>query len=374
MKSSPSLVSRGKSAVLQFFLLLAIAAGLLFVAFRGTNIASVIRGVRQANSYWVLGSAVFSAAAFISRAYRWNLLIQPLGYSASLGRTTASLMVGYLANLGLPRLGELARCATLNKAEAIPFNPLLGTVIIERVVDVISLLICLLLVITTEGKALGAELRSSIVPAIDQLGLWIKLSLVLAVAGGGLFFVWRYLKSRDKDNKSFLARLVDGVVSGLKSIAKLEHPWLFLFHSILIWVLYYLGGYFCLLALPSTSQLGYHAALFTLAAGGLGMSAPVQGGIGTYHLFVSRGLMLYGLSQQDGLAFATLLHSLQTLLVIVFGAASLVFLSVEVRSNQRKQEAKRNLLLETTKTNYGHDEAPEDGTKMKMYRRAGNKP
>jgi uncharacterized protein (TIRG00374 family) len=327
--------------ILRSLLLLAIAAGLLFLAFRGVKISSIVRAVGQANLWWVLGSAAFSVAALISRAYRWKLLIEPLGYSPSLKNTTSSLMVGYLANLGLPRLGELARCATLNKAEAIPFNPLLGTVIIERVVDVMSLLVCLLLVVTIEGKALGPQVRSSIVPAIDQLGLWIKLSLVLAVAGGVLFFVWCYLKSRDKGNKSFFTRLVAGVVSGVKSITKLEHPWLFLFHSILIWILYYLGVYFCLLALPYTSGLGYHAALFALAAGGLGMSAPVQGGIGTYHLFVSRGLMLYGLSQQDGLVFATLLHSLQILLVIVFGAASLVFLSVEVRPNSRKQEAKK---------------------------------
>ena len=109
-------------------------------------------------------------------------------------------------------------------------------------------------------------------------------------------------------------------------MTKLERPWMFIFHSVLIWFLYFLGVYASLFALPSTSGLGLNTALFLLVAGGFGMSAPVQGGIGAYHLLVSQGLILYGVSQQDGLTFATLLHSLQLLLILVFGAASLLLL------------------------------------------------
>ena len=117
----------------------------------------------------------------------------------------------------------------------------------------------------------------------------------------------------------------------MRTESNLRRPWLFVFHSVLIWVLYYLGVYFCFLALPYTAGLGYRAALFALVAGGFGMSAPVQGGIGAYHLLVSKGLMLYGVSQQDGLAFATLVHSLQLVLVLIFGTASLILLFLERR-------------------------------------------
>jgi uncharacterized protein (TIRG00374 family) len=324
--------------ILRSLLLLTIAAGLLFLAFRGVKISSIVRAVGQANLWWVLGSAAFSVAALISRGYRWKLLIEPLGYSPSLKKTTYSLMVGYLANLGLPRLGELTRCGSLSKAESIPFSPLLGTVIAERLVDLISLFTCLLLLLIIERNRFGTEFRSTILnPIIEPIARhkWLALLLVIGVAG--VFVVYRHFQSRQKGAGSFWSKLVIDLVTGLRSITNLRRPWLFVFHSVLIWVLYFLGVYFCFLALPYTAGLGYRAALFALVAGGFGMSAPVQGGIGAYHLLVSKGLMLYGLSQQDGLAFATLVHSLQLLLVLIFGTASLILLSLEWRMSRRKK-------------------------------------
>ena len=332
MKDKPLSLSGHSLGILKFFLLLAIAGGLLFLAFRGVRIAAILRDVAQANLFWVLGSALFSVAAFVSRAYRWNLLIEPLGYSPSLKNTTSSLMVGYLANLGLPRLGELTRCGSLSKAESIPFSPLLGTVIAERLVDLISLFTCLLLLLSIERNRFGTEFRSTILnPIIEPIARhkWLALLLIIGVAG--VFVVYRHFQSGQKGTGSFWSKLVIDLVTGLRSITNLRRPWLFVFHSVFIWVLYFLGLYFCFLALPYTAGLGYRAALFALVAGGFGMSAPVQGGIGAYHLLVSKGLMLYGVSQEDGLAFATLVHSLQLLLVLIFGTASLILLFLERR-------------------------------------------
>jgi uncharacterized membrane protein YbhN (UPF0104 family) len=139
--------------------------------------------------------------------------------------------------------------------------------------------------------------------------------------------------------------LVKGLVDGLKSIGKLKRPWLFVFHSIFIWFLYLLSVWVCFFAFPFTSGLNFGAALFLLVAGGLAMSAPVQGGIGAYHLLVSQGLILYGLSKQDGLAFATLLHSLNLILVIVFGSVSLFLLF-----RQRKRNSQKEMLEEKAGT------------------------
>jgi uncharacterized protein (TIRG00374 family) len=313
-------------------LLLTIAAGLLFLAFRGVELSSIIRAVVQANLWWVLGSAAFSVVALIARGYRWKLLIEPLGYSPSLKNTTYSLLVGYLANLGLPRLGELTRCGSLSKAESIPFSPLLGTVIAERVVDLVSLFTCLLLLVLVERKRFGTEFRSTIMnPIIEPIARYKWLVLLLVMGAASFLVVYRHFRSGQTGAGSFWSKLVIDLVTGLRSITNLRRPWLFVFHSVLIWVLYFLGLYFCFLALPYTAGLGYRAALFALVAGGFGMSAPVQGGIGAYHLLVSKGLMLYGVSQQDGLAFATLVHSLQLLLIIVFGTASLLVLIFEQR-------------------------------------------
>jgi uncharacterized protein (TIRG00374 family) len=118
-------------SILKYILLLSLTFILLFFAFRGIDVKKIIQGVFEANIFWVTLSCLISVAAFISRAYRWNLLIEPLGYSPSLRNSTAALMIGYLANLAFPRLGEVSRCGVLSKAESVPFNKLLGTVLIN---------------------------------------------------------------------------------------------------------------------------------------------------------------------------------------------------------------------------------------------------
>ena len=317
---------------IKYSLLLVIAFTLLIFAFRGVDVKKIINGMLEANLFWVSLSALTSIIAFISRAYRWKLLIEPLGYSPSLKNSTAAVMIGYLANLAFPRLGEVSRCGVLNKTDAVPFNKLLGTVIVERVVDVISLLICLFLAAIIEYKRLGNFFKENMIDPfytkVNQLlsspmaiAVAILLALMVVIA-----IIWTRKRSKKRGQESWFIKLMKGFAEGLKSVAKLERPWMFIFHSVLIWFLYFLGVYASLFALPSTSGLGLNTALFLLVAGGFGMSAPVQGGIGAYHLLVSQGLILYGVSQQDGLTFATLLHSLQLLLILVFGVASLLLL------------------------------------------------
>lgn len=317
---------------LKYILLLAAAFILLFFAFRGVNVNKILHDMLHANMFWVTISGFLSILAFVVRAHRWNLLIEPLGYSPSLKKTTYSLMVGYFANLAFPRLGEVSRCGALSKAESIPFNKLLGTVIVERVIDVLCLLTCMLLVAALESKRLGnffnENIFSPVVKKFDQLlksPILLTMVIVVLIA---LIFVLKYFyrKSRAKETAIFLPKLAKGFIDGLRSVAKLKQPRLFVFHSIFIWLLYYLSVFVALFAFPFTSGLGLEAGLFLLVAGGLGMSAPVQGGIGAYHLLVSQGLVLYGTSQANGLTFATLLHSLQLVLVVIMGIASLLLL------------------------------------------------
>ena len=319
-------------SILKFLLLLAIAFGLLVFAFRGISVSKIIHEMLQANIFWLLLSLVPSIIALISRAYRWNLLVEPLGYAPRLKKTFYALMVGYFANLAFPRLGEITRCAALSKAESIPFNNLLGTVIVERAIDVITLLVCLMLTAIIEFKRLGDFLMDSIVnPIVEKLKQFATSPVVIIGAIVfiiAIFFIVRYFrnKSGKAQKGSKIVHLIKELTSGLKSIGRLKRPWLFVFHSILIWFLYFLSMYICFSALPSTNGLGLSAALFLLVAGGLGMSAPVQGGIGAYHLLVSQGLMLYGLSKQDGLAFATLVHTSQIIMVVLLGSASMLLL------------------------------------------------
>ena len=319
------------TSVLKYILLLSLAAILLFLAFRNVSLKTILHEMLQANPWWLLLSTVFSFIALYSRGYRWKLLIEPLGYNPGLANTTYSVMVGYLANLAFPRLGEVTRCGSLGTAEDIPFNKLLGTVVVERIIDVLSLLICIILVAIIEFNRLGSFLRKNLEEPLfaklrtvtsSSIGI-IALLLAILVFIALIVLFLRYSKRK---SGSKWTELVNGFLKGLISIKDLRKPWLFIFHSIFIWVLYYLSVYVCLFALPFTSNLGPAAALFLLVAGGLGMSAPVQGGIGAYHLLVSQGLLLYGVTLEDGLSFATLLHSLQMATVIVTGSIAMLLL------------------------------------------------
>jgi uncharacterized protein (TIRG00374 family) len=318
--------------IIKYLILFGIAAALLFYAFKGMDIKKIMQEILNANMFWVALSGLISIIAFVVRAHRWNLLIEPMGYSPSLKNTTYSVMVGYLANFFVPRLGEVSRCGALSKAESIPFNKLFGTVVVERIIDVLSLLICIILAAVLEHKRLGNFFTENIFdPVVSKfqkivsspLLLAALVILLIACVIGVFYFI---KKTRQKGADSMIAKLIKGFIDGLRSVANLKRPGLFIFQSAFIWVLYYLGVYLALFAFPFTSDLGAGAALFLLVAGGIGMSVPAQGGIGSYHLFVSQGLVLYGVLEINGLAFATMLHGLQFMLVIILGVASMFLL------------------------------------------------
>ena len=166
----------------------------------------------------------------------------------------------------------------------------------------------------------------------------VAITITIIIVAGLFIGILYYLrKTKRKGSESKVTNLIKGIVDGLRSIANLKRPWLFLLHSVIIWVLYYLGVYIALFAFSFTSNLGASAALFLLVAGGIGMSAPVQGGIGAYHLLVSQGLLLYGVTHDHGLTFATLMHTSQTLVVIIFGGLAFLYLFFK-----RKNAAQNN--------------------------------
>jgi uncharacterized protein (TIRG00374 family) len=318
--------------ILKYVILLGVATALLFYAFKGMDIKRIMREILSANMFWVAVSGVISIIAFVVRAHRWKLLIEPMRYSPSLKNTTYSVMVGYLANFFVPRLGEVSRCAALNKAEAIPFNKLFGTVVVERIIDVLSLLVCIILAAVLEYKRLGNFFNENVFdPVISKFNRLrnsplLQTAIIVLLIGVIVAVIYFTEKSRQKGADSKISKLIKGFIDGLRSVANLKRPGLFILESVFIWALYYLGVYLALFAFPFTSNLGAGAALFLLVAGGIGMSAPVQGGIGAYHLFVSQGLVLYGVLKEDGLAFATILHGLQFILVILLGVASMFLL------------------------------------------------
>jgi uncharacterized protein (TIRG00374 family) len=323
-------------SIIKYVLILSIGVGMLWLAFSGVSLKDTIKHIMNAKMLWLFLSVAASLIAFYSRALRWNLLIEPLGYKPSDSNTFAALMVGYLANLAVPRLGEVSRCGAISKVESVPFNSVLGTVIIERIIDVLCLLICIMLVAFNEYERLGNFLYENIyIPVTSKFSIIANNPLVvLAVAIvliGVIYLLFRRHKKGGQKVAKFSA-LIKGVVNGIDSVRRMKRPVAFIAHTVLIWFMYFLMSYVCFRALEPTSLLNWHAGLFVLVVGGMGMSAPVQGGIGAYHLLVSQGLILYGISKENGLAFATLMHGSQTLVVIIIGGLSYLYLFLKKKN------------------------------------------
>lgn len=316
--------------VARIILFLAIGIFFLILAFRDISPEELMSGLKSANYSWVLISLIFAFLGFISRAYRWLLLIEPLGYKPSAKNTFYALMTGYLANFVLPRIGEVTRCGSLNRTDRIPVDKLLGTVITERISDVLVLLLFAVYVFFIKIELFGDFLYDNIVlPVYLKLALWLDFSLfiylLILLFLLLLFLFYRIIAVWLRKFRLFrrLEKIARSVIEGMKSVLYMKKPVQFLAHTIFIWLMYYLMTWAIFMALPGTAGLGGNAVLFILVIGGLGMSAPVQGGIGTYHWIVSVGLGLYGIPREDALVYATLSHESQALLMIILGSLSM---------------------------------------------------
>ena len=217
----------------------------------------------------------------------------------------------------------------MTKSDNVPFDRLLGTVIIERVADVIMLVLSIMTVAILEFDRLGGFFRKQFwEPFLQKTEgaatiLWIA---VLCIVLGIILTVRLFrMKNPPAIIKKILG-LFAGIGEGLKSFTRLKNKPLFVFHTFFIWTMYVLMTYICFFALKETSHLDFSAGFFMMVLGGIGMTAPVQGGIGTYHILVSRGMLLYGISEIDGTVFATMVHTTQTVLLITLGAFSMICL------------------------------------------------
>jgi glycosyltransferase 2 family protein len=315
-------------SLLKYVLLLGVSAFLMWYALKELDFQKMWAEFLNANYGWVVVSLVMGVLAYLSRAMRWQMQIKPTGYNPPLRNTYNAMMVGYIANLVLPRMGEVVRCSMLRRSDDLPLNTGFGTVIAERIIDMVMLLLVVGLTFLIEfGRirdfflALFTDKYTNLEQSISSLywAFWVMLVLVAAL----LFVGLRYLSLLRK-NVYFrkAVRFAKGMLKGVFSITKLENQYTFWGHTVFVWLMYYGMSLTVFYALPATAELGWGAALSVLLAGTLGMAAPVQGGIGVYHLMVQATLLLYGVPKEAGMAYALLAHTSQTLLVVAMGVIS----------------------------------------------------
>ncbi len=327
--------------VLQYVLFLGLAVFLLYIAFKNVSWSDLWEGIRTADYWWIGASLLAGFMAFLVRARRWQLIIEPLGYKPSFKHTYDAVMITYLANFAMPRFGELARCGALRKTEKIPFDSLLGTVVLERIFDTLCLLIIAVAVfflrINTFGEFMTTNLWQPILSRTEgHVGMLLVLAAGCIVLPALLIWVFRKRLAQMHFVRK-IGNSLRGLAAGLKSGFRLQRRGTFFFYSFLLWLLYWLQGYTTMLAIPETASLNGIDALFLLVVGSLAMIVPVQGGLGAYHLLISMALLaLYNIPQTQGVVFATISHETQAIMMIVLGFVALLSVLMGGKKKNRK--------------------------------------
>ena len=290
---------------------------------------SQIKEALKTARYWLIIPVfgILFLSHFI-RAIRWKLLMEPLGYKPSTTNTVFAVFIGYLANQAVPRLGEVLKCTVLSRYEKIPADKLIGTIILERVIDAVTLLLVFIITL-----AIQPDIYSQLIDTIfdskkeDNGHKTISSSLVLMILGGIVIIaivVWMIKKKKNFSDLGLLfKRIGKSIWQGLSAIQHLKKRWPFIFLTISMWILYLTGGYMGFMALKETQQYGINEAFTVLTAGSIGMIA-TPGGIGAYAYLLQKTMHVYGLNEGIALAFGWILWLAQTAVILIGGLISFV--------------------------------------------------
>jgi uncharacterized protein (TIRG00374 family) len=313
------------------FILLPVILGVILIwysvsQFTPEDIQSIQTSFETANYWWVLLSVIFGALSHLSRAYRWQFLLEPLGYKPKFANSIMAVLIAYFLNLFIPRSGEIARAASIKKYENIPFEKAFGTIVAERVADVLMLFSIIGIAFLLQTKLIGDYLFKE-----DEGGNpWLKILILLVLSIGG-YLGYRKLKNSKNPIVTKIISFVKGLLDGVKSITHMKKKWQFISHTLFIWLMYVLMFYAATFALPETTNLPFAAIIVGFVVGGLSM-AMTNGGLGTYPVFVASALILYNIENNPARAFGWIMWTAQTAMVILFGGFSFLLIPIYNRA------------------------------------------
>jgi len=319
--------------ILQYLAFLLLGVFLFWLSFRKLEFKDVWEDIVSANYFWLALSVLVTLISHYFRALRWNLLIESMGYKTRSSSTFYALMIGYMANTAVPRMGEFMRCGVLTRKENISFNALFGTVISERLFDLMVLFVFLFTVVAFQWDLLGDFVIRMTGPFRETLsGNIISIAILTVILLIGLAFViWMYFRKQNRLHQlpgyQRLKDIITGLTQGVRTIDRMKQKGRFLVYTFIIWFFYILMMYLPFKMLPETSHLTFVAGITMLAIGSLGIVAPVPGGIGAYH-FIGMAVLteLYGIPLVTAGSFVAITHAAQTLLNVLVGAFGYVLL------------------------------------------------
>ena len=274
--------------------------------------------IKEADLFWVSISILLGILGHVSRAIRWNYLLEPLGYKPRLSNNVLIILMAYLTNLGIPRTGEILRATALTTYENVPFEKGVGTIITERVIDVIMLLAIIMFTLFLQTDI--------ILGFLENIG--IPMNKILFLLGAGILaaaFFMLFIKKSAHAIAVKIKGFVKGLLDGVLSIFKMKNKWAFIGHTLFIWACYIGMLWVIKFTVAETLTLSLSQLMVAFVAGALAMMF-TNGGIGLYPIAVSKALAIFGISKVSGDAFGWIMWISQTLMILVFGAISFLVL------------------------------------------------
>lgn len=307
--------------ILKTALPFALGIGILWWMYRETDWTDFWHTISSELHWgWMLVSLIFGVVPQVFRAMRWQMTLRPMGEFARSRTCINAIFLSYAASLVIPRVGEVTRCGTLKKVDDISFSKSIGTVVTERLVDSLIMLVIAAAAFLSQLPVFlkfidetGADFHS-LVHRFSSTGYLVTILcivLALAICGSLLFRYKMFAQSREK---------VLGIWEGIRSLRHVERPWLYWFYSVGIWVGYFLHFYLAFFCFDFTAGINPWAALLIFSIGSFAVLVPTPNGAGSWHFAVKTMLVLYGVAEAPAVMFALVVHTIQTGLVILLGA------------------------------------------------------
>ncbi|SIT97190.1 hypothetical protein SAMN05660493_01902 [Epilithonimonas bovis DSM 19482] len=308
-----------------------VAGVFLWLALKGLDFEKISNSLKKANYLWVAAAAVFGVSAYIFRAVRWNLLLEPMGYQVSNANSLWSISFGYLMNLTIPRSGEVARSTALYGVEKVPVDKSFGTIILERVIDLVCMLFFLVLTLIFKFDAIYSFYERS--------GVRFNPVFIIGIIAGGVLALVTFFRFKERFRKfGFISKIIDfidGIFAGLMSVFRLRQKGKFILLTAGIWICYFFASYLVCFSLPETSDFTLADGCFILVVGTLGMIIPASGGIGAFNLAMKFGFTALFISMgkdaveggELGLAYSFITLPLQIIIMLIMGLVSIPMLA-----------------------------------------------
>ncbi len=291
---------------------------LVWYSLSKVSIVTLLGYFKEANYWWIALGLFFGILSHLSRAYRWKFLLEPMGYKPDFGNSTMAVLVAYLVNYAVPRAGEVSRAAVMTNYENIPFEKGFGTIVAERIADLVMMLSIIAITLFVQFDFIYELLTKNFNP--------IKTATILVALIVGGYLLTKYVKKAQAGIGLKIKNFVSGLIEGVTSILKMKHKWAFIFHTVFIWAMY-VAMFWATIPAINGLNVPFGGVLIGFIAGGFSIAA-TNGGVGLYPVAVAGALALFGINEEPATAFGWIMWTAQTLMIIVFGGLAFLFLPI----------------------------------------------